>query len=650
MSEGGSCAVIAFGASSALGEGELALGVGAPGDAAPVAITRDAELEGAKLQRPFFARVHGVDAAAGAAGGVDRATLLLERALAGCAAELDLVFPGWRTRRVGLAIGTSSGGMRSFEKAFAEGGEPEGSARATYLGPVLEAVRPCDFAPVAFVLGACASGTLAIGLAREWLRAGTCDVALCGGFDAVSVFVASGFEVLRATCTDGAPRPFRTGRNGLALGEGAAVLALVREEDADALPTRGYVAGFGASCDAVHLTAPDREGRGLARAAEQALEDAGAPRIDLVSAHGTATEFNDAAEALALAAVLGPRMADVPLHALKGGIGHTLGAAGALETLAALQAMKSGVAPASAGRGPIDGGVRLVEHVVTHDARASLKLSAAFGGANAALVLTREGTGHRAPIARREVYVSRAVAITEDVGAAIDPHELAGRTGYSEDRLVRADALVRLTIAAVARLRDALGAGLAGAGLAGAGIIVGHGLATMDTNAAYLARIQAAGASRGEPRRFPYTTPNAPAGECAVAFGLTGPAFAVGCGPHGGIEALAVAADLVRGGVADRIVVVAVDEAGAGSRRVAPDTRPGAVALLVGALPLAARLDACGVGLPALWTGGAAPAAPRAVEAHRALLPLVEGRPDSLSVEMAFGGRGGFANARFFWL
>ena len=644
----GRCAVIAFGASSALGEGEAALGVGAPGEPAPFAIARDTELEAAKLLRPFCGRVKEIDALA--TGEVDRAQLLLERALAGCAAQLDAILPDWRKRRVGLAIGSSSGGMRTFETAFGEGGAPEGAARAMYLGPVLAALRPCDFEPVSFVLGACASGTLAIGLAREWLLAGSCDVALCGGFDAVSVFVASGFEVLRATCTDGAPRPFRVGRDGLALGEGAAVLALVREEDASAraLATRGYVAGFGASCDAVHLTAPDREGRGLARAAAQAIADAGMPRIDLVSAHGTATEFNDAAEARTLAAVLGARLAEVPLHALKGGIGHTLGAAGALETLAALQAMKSGVAPASAGTGAIDGGVLVLERVVKHDARAALKLSAAFGGANAALVVTRDrdaeanaDAGERRP----DVWISRAVAITGDVEPLIDAHALAVRTGYAEDRLARADRLVRLTIAAVAELRDALQQ--RGETLAGAGIVVGHGLATIDTNAAYLARIRSAGASRGEPRRFPYTSPNAPAGECAVAFGLTGPGFSVGGGPHGGLEALAVAADLVRGGVADRIVVVAVDEAGEGSRRLAPDTRPGAVALLVANAPQAARLEACTVGLPAALPAGGLLIAPRVVEAHRALLALAEGRPDSLSVETPWGG---FAKARFFWL
>lgn len=639
------CAVVAFGASSALGDGDVALGIGAVGDVAPVAIARDAELTLANLTRPFCGRVAGLDAAP------DRATALFERALTACAAELDRKLPEWRKRRVGLAIGTSSGGMRSFEAAFAPGGSPEASLAATYLGPVIAAARPCDFEPVAFVLGACASGTLAIGLAREWLLAGTCDLVLCGGFDAVSVFVASGFEALRAVCTDGAPRPFRAGRDGLALGEGAAVLALVRGDDAalgaGTLAPHGFVVGFGTSCDAVHLTAPDREGKGLARAAEAALVDAGRPRVDLVSAHGTATVFNDASEAHALARVLGARLGEVPVHALKGGIGHTLGGAGALETLAALRAMKVSVAPASAGTGPIEGGVRVLERAERYEASAALKLSAAFGGANAALVLRRDAAAPGVAVRpARTVYVSRAVAIVDDVDTASDPHELAATTGYSEDKLARADALVRLTIGAAVRLRELLVA--AGQGtLDGAGIVVGHGLATMDTNAAYLARIRAAGASRGEPRRFPYTTPNAPAGECAVALNLTGPAFAVGGGAHGGLEALAVAADLVRGGVADRIVVVAVDEAGEGSRRVAPETRPGAVALLVSSDPLSARLEAWSARLPAgLGAGDALVSAP-AVEAHRALLPLAAGRPSALEVRTPWGG---FANVSLFWL
>ncbi|MEA2747602.1 MAG: 3-oxoacyl-[acyl-carrier-protein] synthase, partial [Myxococcales bacterium] len=122
---------------------------------------------------------------------------------------------------------------------------------------------------------------------------------------------------------------------------------------------------------------------------------------------------------------------------------------------------------------------------------------------------------------------------------------------------------------------------------------------------------------------------------------------AVGGGPHGGLEALAVAADLVRGGVADRIVVVGVDEAGEGSRRLAPATRPGAVALLVSAQPLAARLESWSVRLPArLGPGDELVSAP-AVEAHRALLPLASGSPNTLEARTPWGG---FANARFFWL
>jgi 3-oxoacyl-[acyl-carrier-protein] synthase-1/3-oxoacyl-[acyl-carrier-protein] synthase II len=284
-----------------------------------------------------------------------------------------------------------------------------------------------------------------------------------------------------------------------------------------------------------------------------------------------------------------------------------------------------------------------------------LKLSAAFAPPNAALVLRRADADASDDVAPpRQVFVTRAVAVTGDaaeIEAATSPAALARATGYAEDKIARADLLVRLTMAAVARLRESVGP------LEGAGIVVGHGLATIDTNAAYLARIVSAGASRGEPRRFPYTTPNAPAGECAVAFGLTGPAFAVGGGPHGGLEALAVAAELVRAGVADRIVVVAVDEAGPGSRRLAPDTKPGAVALLVTQEVQVdrtkvrrgdwARLEGCTVGLPRELPEAGALVVPRADEAHRALLPLAFDMPEALDVWAPWGG---FANARFFWL
>lgn len=621
------CAVVAWGASSALGEGDAAFACGTPGERAITRVVHDDELARAGLLRPYCGRVP-----IATPEGRDRATVLLERALEACARDLDDALPGWWEKRIGLAIGTSSGGMRTFERTPADQGLP---IEGTYLGPVLAAARPIAFEPFALVLGACASSTLALGLGRAWLLEDACDVALCGGFDALAPFVASGFEVLRATSPTPGPQPFRTTRDGLALGEGAAVIALVRKAE----HARAWVTGFGASCDATHLTAPERTGGGLARAAEQALGDAGAPPIDLVSAHGTATPFNDAAESRAIEAALGHGAKTAVVHAFKGTVGHTLGAAGALETLSAIDAMRRGILPASHGQGTIERELRVLDVSAPGEIATTLKLASAFGGANAALVVTRDAPRSMTARAPIEAHASRAVHV--EAASAPDAKTLAARTGYPEDRITRGDLLVRLTIAAVAALEDGLGP------VKGAGIVVGHGLATLETNATYLARMQTAGAARAEPRRFPYTTPNACAGEAAIAFGLTGPAFAVGGGPHGGIEALAAAATLVRGGLADRVVVVAVDEAGPASGLAAPRTTSGAVALLVAREPLAARVVEAKVHLgrePA--PASARPAGP--MHAHAALVPLASAeRPNALEAALPWGG---FAIARLFWL
>jgi 3-oxoacyl-[acyl-carrier-protein] synthase-1/3-oxoacyl-[acyl-carrier-protein] synthase II len=640
--------IVARGVCSALGEGEAALGVLRPGESLESRVGRDEELAKAGLSKPFAAR-----ARLPIPEGVDRATALLEHALASCARDLDDALPEWRGLRVGAAIGTSSGGMRSFEHLLDAGGPPSVRSllAATYIGPLVQASRPVAFEPVSLVLGACASSALAIGLARAWLVEDRCDVALCGGFDGVSVFVAAGFESLRATCGPRGPRPFREGRDGLALGEAAAILALAREPEVRRVPrVYGWIGGFGASCDATHLTAPDSDGAGLARAAIAAIRDAGAPPIELVSGHGTATPQNDAAEAKAIFASLGSRTADVPVYSLKGAVGHTLGAAGALELLSAACAIERGIAPASAGEGVSEAGLRVLDRAAASSARTALKLSSAFGGANAALVVSRDPPAIRHGLHRAEVFVSRAVVAAVADG---EPERLAQRTGYGADRIARGDELVRIAMAATAALEDAIG----GPGtLRGAGVVVGHGLATVETNARFWARIRAVGASRAEPRRFPYTSPNAAAGECAVAFGLTGPAFAVGGGGHGGIEAIGVAADLVRSGVVDRVVVVAVDEVGEATHRVtgradeAESSASGAVALLVSEAPVdpscggSARLESCTVRLDAV---SVVPSAIPPLSAHRALLPLAAGRPEQIQAEIPWGG---FAKATFFWL
>jgi 3-oxoacyl-[acyl-carrier-protein] synthase-1/3-oxoacyl-[acyl-carrier-protein] synthase II len=182
---------------------------------------------------------------------------------------------------------------------------------------------------------------------------------------------------------------------------------------------------------------------------------------------------------------------------------------------------------------------------------------------------------------------------------------------------VRADALVRLALAAVARLEAA------GGSLAGAGVIVGSALATLETNALFAARIRARGARAAEPRRFPYTSPNAVAGQCSIAFGLTGPSFSVGGGMHAGLEALACAAVLVESGDADRLVVVSVDDVGPATRALGIGSlQAGAMAVLV-----SARTDRgarARVGAIELRRG--VPSSGSHAGGHLALCPLLEPR------------------------
>ncbi|HEY2367641.1 MAG TPA: beta-ketoacyl synthase N-terminal-like domain-containing protein, partial [Polyangiaceae bacterium] len=364
-------------------------------------------------------------------------------------------------------------------------------------------------------------------------------------------------------------------------------------------------------------TAPDRTGAGLARAATRALGRA-RDDIDVVSAHGTATPFNDAAEWKAMVASLGEDVARrAAVHPFKAQIGHTLGAAGALESLAALDALNRGVLPASviAPVADPETPARLVEKTervpAGDEPRAALKLSAAFGGANAALVLRKTAEPSSRPRERFRAYVSNASYVS-----AVPPlADLARITGIAAEKLARADDLVFLAMAAIG--------GLAHLPLRDAGIVVGHAYATVDVNDRYFQRVlEKNDAKAAEGRRFPYTSPNAVAGECSLAFHLTGPNLAVGSGLHGGVEALAVAADLVRAGDAERVVAVAVDAPRRAARAIAescgwPCPRDGAVAVLVSRDPIGPEI----VETESATRAGEGACTP----GHEALIPLTRG-------------------------
>lgn len=233
---------------------------------------------------------------------------------------------------------------------------------------------------------ACASGLVALALAARRLVAGECERMLVLGVDVLHEFVLAGFGSISAL-DPGACRPFDRARRGVSLGEGAGALLLTRHAgESLGVALRGH----GGANDACHVTGPDRQGKGLALAVQRALQHAGLlPRdIDVVHLHGTATPANDTTEALGLVSVFGERTP--PAFGTKAQTGHTLGAAGVLETIAAIAALQRGSAPANLGLDDpdVDPALDLVRSArVLPRSRTALKVASGFGGIQAAVVL-----------------------------------------------------------------------------------------------------------------------------------------------------------------------------------------------------------------------------------------------------------------------
>jgi 3-oxoacyl-[acyl-carrier-protein] synthase II len=538
--------IVALAARSPLGMGEAAWSLGAIGAPAATCVREDAVLRASGMRKPHCARAP-ID------GGEDPATTLLLATYD----ELSHHVPSGA--RLGLAIGTSSGGMATAERWFASR-DPALADGATYHAPFRALVQRVGSSLVrtAHPVTACSASTLSILLAMRWLEAGEVDYAIAGGYDALTVFVAAGFEALGATTASPPPRPFRKARDGMALGEGCGLFLLARPGSRTPI---ARILGAGASGDAVHLTAPDRTGGGLARAAQRALQGVDPETIDLVSVHGTSTPFNDPMEAKAIATALG--RSDVAVHAGKASIGHTLGAAGVLESALAIDALRRQILPATAGEGELDLEVGCVPREVNEagKVRAVLKLSSAFGGANAALVIARDGH----VVASEQTAASASERLSVTVEETDDLDRISAVSGVARERLARMDGVCRLALFAVGTLAEKRS-------LKGAGIVLGTVLATIDVNAVYDENLRKKGAAHAEGRRFAYTTPNAAAGECAMAFGLTGPNLAVSRGVDAYAEANEIARDLIVGGDAERVVVVEVDSGGPAARAIADAT------------------------------------------------------------------------------
>ncbi|MBW5482856.1 3-oxoacyl-ACP synthase [Streptomyces bambusae] len=332
---------------------------------------------------------------------LDRADRFALAAVAQALEQAGLDPGAWDGSRVAVVTGGGLGGVRTQDQAM---------ARFTELGP--EFVSPYFLtgylmnmvcANIALCFGvtgpalstctACASGTTALGLARELLANGSCDIALVCGADAgITRLTVTGFARLGALSDTGS-RPFDASRDGFVIAEGAGALVLERPEHAAARAARplAHLIGYAASTDAHHLVSPHPEGRGAEQAVRAALADAGVRPEDVghVNAHGTSTRQNDTVEAAVLRRVFPHRP---PVTSAKGALGHTLGAAGAIEAALTVLALTEGTVPPTAGLDVADAGMDI--DVVAGEARAhpssvAVSTSFGFGGHNAVAVLAR---------------------------------------------------------------------------------------------------------------------------------------------------------------------------------------------------------------------------------------------------------------------
>ncbi len=341
-----------------------------------------------------------------------RADRFTQLAIAAC--DEALADAGWDAeapydpRRVGAIFGTGIGGISTLEANHSLL-ESKGAASVSPLavplmmsnaGSAALAMRHNLRGPVYGVVSACAAGAHAIGSAMRAIQCGDATAVVTGGSEAALTPLArAAFSALDATSKCGISRPFDARRDGFVMGEGAAVLVLEDEHSARERGARilARLRGYGASCDAFHLTAPDERGAGQATAIEAALRDAqlAAREIDYVNAHGTSTPLNDRSETLALKLALGEHAREIPISSTKSAIGHLLGAAGAVEATATVLALRDRVVPPTLGWSERDPDLDLdyvpgtARPLATSPGKQPIALSNSFGfgGHNAVLCL-----------------------------------------------------------------------------------------------------------------------------------------------------------------------------------------------------------------------------------------------------------------------
>jgi 3-oxoacyl-[acyl-carrier-protein] synthase II len=475
-----------------------------------------------------------------------------------------------RVTPVALAVGGTTGGMREAEEILTRYSDvlPAECARRLLAYPLsTPAERIADgiggVTRIATVCSACSSSANAIALAGSWILSGRARAVLAGGTDGLCRLTFAGFDALGVM--SGEPcRPFDQRRNGMSLGEGAAFLLLEVEAEAIARGASilGFLAGFSVGAEAFHITHPEPTAKVPARLIGEALARAGlvASDIDYVNAHGTATPQNDAAEGRALGLALGSELGRIRVSSSKGQVGHTLGAAGAIEAAITVLALANGVAPPTAGLETPDPEIAL-RHVrgsaESGKLRAALSTSFGFGGTGVVLAF------ESADAAARDVglptigLVVSAVHVAGPLGS--DPAtyleatavagELSPEPVLDPARSRRYDRVSALVSASSGHL-------LGDANLESARVGLAHGSAygNVERSVEFLRRLFDRGPRFASPAEFPHLVPSAAAGNASIYLGLGGPVLNVSELGASAEAALALGASFIEAGLSDAMI------------------------------------------------------------------------------------------------
>lgn len=291
-----------------------------------------------------------------------------------------------RGKRVILVISTTKGNIDLLENQH----KAKFNHKRLFLWELGRIIREFFdfFTPPLIISNACISGVLAISLASRWIQNGFFDYAVVSGGDIMSEFVVSGFQSFQAL-SPGPCKPYDINRNGLTLGEGCGTIILSNQEQSRERP-QIRVSGSAASNDANHISGPSRTGQELSYAINRSMKEAGISfrGIDYISTHGTATPFNDEMESKSISL---SKLNEVPLNSFKGYWGHTLGAAGIVESVAAIHSLESNTLFRSAGFETL--GVSEPLHVIEKnrscELNTCLKTASGFGGCNAAIIFQK---------------------------------------------------------------------------------------------------------------------------------------------------------------------------------------------------------------------------------------------------------------------